>query len=777
MEWTFADDEEPPEGGEKKFTAGTLRGQTYLDITLDHPDQYFTTYRSKTLSEEAKAYVQWVQRHFAVDTEAKQLTPKRHQAEKGSPTCQHTKVHHKGSSARYLKTTCMQCGLVSTEERDPDTVDPEVCPHAHTDHRGSNKYVKKTFCKDCKTYIDTVSQEIAKSTKDETPWLTTEEESLLERVGEHDTINRAQIIKAAELMIAESRELENGEYKLVAIGNMFIDCCDRVLTTPEAERTAMMYAQGHFGKEITSPKAAETKWHKDCCTMKLRVVDPIKDEHVWPMVDECCNSCTHGEHWRKDAERKWAKLGFAPYLKDSTGTHFSGVGENTSSGKWKFPMSFQLQESGEVLPGGADSHEMPKTWHPMLISQAAQAKLGFIKNSRTGTICMEDYNMQTIEVVRHAKTGLFMVRIDHLHPHMYARFPPSLSNLLIKDNKLPLRDVSMSDDERERCGYVANEQRAKKEPYRPERCGKPCSTEIFDAGTVVVSCGLSKFEESNYSEGRSTEYKEWQESNEIVIRKYNLSDFPIGREKFIRSFRANYPTLSRDRNLVIIDCTSFRNPDEDRSLRSHIGRHYETVKGVVTSKNFQKINQPLEYLRSGQKNVVICVCVKGKHRSVADSEAITEPIHSILYDKRQGAVRTVDLQAETHWRDLCAINCRSCDVNDRDHIREMLPVRHKAFQDLQAIIPKGKRPLIPLPPPKAISGAAPPKSMPVEPKAMPKSEPKSPPAKAPVKKSVTKTDRRELRWPSWRRDQSRGDEKERPGKKKKNCSEEGTSRW
>jgi len=37
-----------------------------------------------------------------------------------------------------------------------------------------------------------------------------------------------------------------------------------------------------------------------------------------------------------------------------------------------------------------------------------------IKNARIGSICLQDYEHQELEVVRTAKTGLFMIRIDHL---------------------------------------------------------------------------------------------------------------------------------------------------------------------------------------------------------------------------------------------------------------------------------------------------------------------------------------------------------------------------
>ena len=37
-----------------------------------------------------------------------------------------------------------------------------------------------------------------------------------------------------------------------------------------------------------------------------------------------------------------------------------------------------------------------------------------VKDVRDGTICMKDYEGQRLEVARQIRTGLFMVRIDHL---------------------------------------------------------------------------------------------------------------------------------------------------------------------------------------------------------------------------------------------------------------------------------------------------------------------------------------------------------------------------
>ena len=106
------------------------------------------------------------------------------------------------------------------------TKDPVVCTHRRTDHRGSNKQVKKTYCLDCGTYIDSVAQSIAKTTPDN-PWISEEEQTLLDRVGDHNTIKRDVILAAVTLMHHEASKLETGDYTLLRAGTLFLDCCDR----------------------------------------------------------------------------------------------------------------------------------------------------------------------------------------------------------------------------------------------------------------------------------------------------------------------------------------------------------------------------------------------------------------------------------------------------------------------------------------------------------------------------------------------------------------------
>ena len=246
-----------------------------------------------------------------------------------------------------------------------------------------------------------------------------------------------------------------------------------------------------------APEDYTKHFHKEASPTHHRVVDPFEDEGVWAIVDDGCNSCTHSKEWRLNAEEKWKKLGFKCYMSDSKTTKFTGIGTSATTGKWKMPAAFLLNESGMLLPGSIDSHETEKSKHPLLISQACQAKLGFTKKSRDGTITMDDYENQGLEVARQARTGLFMVRIDHLLVEQYLPLPEQLRSLLIEQPELV---ESSSEEVAEPIAYVARSRLQPQQYLIPHR--------TLDRPTVIVSCGLLNFETSAYANGSSLEFQD-----------------------------------------------------------------------------------------------------------------------------------------------------------------------------------------------------------------------------------------------------------------------------
>jgi len=283
---------------------------------------------------------------------------------------------------------------------------------------------------------------------------------------------------------------------------MFVDCGDRAIAASDVHMnagkrsaTAMMFSK-------------ETREMPERGTTKLRVVDPYEDEGIWAIVDEGANSNTHSDTWRKDADKKWKRLGFQSYLRNATITTFEGVGSKASSGKYQLPCGLRLEESYMTLPGGLSSHEMPNAKHPLLLSQSFQAKLGFQKDVRDGTITLKDYDGQSLEVVRQIRTGLFMVRIDHLDKKTYAEIEDqSLVKCLIQQPSLvtPGWGIAKDDDSQQAAHHAAIARWIETSPT-PERADQDqhayALTDVLEKDTIIVSCGMWNFEESNLSKGK-----------------------------------------------------------------------------------------------------------------------------------------------------------------------------------------------------------------------------------------------------------------------------------
>ena len=140
MEWHYIAQEETteiPEGGDQTFKQSSLKDKTFHEVLTTKTAQYIVCKKSKVLTAEMKAFVHWVDRHYNVNEETRSVQTKARTAAAASTgACAHLNVHHKASSARYVKTTCTDCGLQWREERSRPTLPPGECPHARTDHRG-----------------------------------------------------------------------------------------------------------------------------------------------------------------------------------------------------------------------------------------------------------------------------------------------------------------------------------------------------------------------------------------------------------------------------------------------------------------------------------------------------------------------------------------------------------------------------------------------------------------------------------------------------------------
>ena len=414
-------------------------------------------------------------------------------------------------------------------------------------------------------------------------------------------------------------------------------------------------------------------------------------------------------------------------MKDPKGTNFTGVGNATTAGRWKIPCALRLEDSGVILPGGLDSHEMKGVNYPLLLSQSVQSKLGFIKDTRDGTIILKDYEHQHLEVVRQAKTGLYMIRIDHLIYDMYQDLLPPLQKLMTPIDK-PATQKSTeqnssdeSSDERPVVdkAFVAtdNSSRAFKlpQPIRVKKEDKRYNAwtnedalvSALKKDTILVSCGFTNFEDSSVGNGASSEFRDnMPEKDSRSQRIY----FEKNREAFEISFQKNFPELCAGRNIIVIDCTQYTDPGEDNSLRGHTGRHHKTMTRIVEDPRFKTVNEPLHKLlrKEEGKNLIISVCKVGRHRSVGNNELIAAPIARHMYGDDATALTIIDLQSYRHWSRLCDWKtCSACDSTSKRHHDSL----YKAIDALADVVPR-----TPLPPPAPTPG----KRMPARPSDAPR---------------------------------------------------------
>ena len=172
----------------------------------------------------------------------------------------------------------------------------------------------------------------------------------------------------------------------------FLDCVDRA-TASSTAFVSFREQPMHF---------------KDNQTLNLRVVDPIADEGVWPIINSCC----YGEVWRPNAEAKMKILGLHPIRLHREATTFNGVGTSTTSGKLKISRPYDCRNPAWWYPGACIRTRRRHIF--LLVSLACQAKLGMTKRVCDGSITLDDCDAQSLEVARQVGTGLFMIRIHHL---------------------------------------------------------------------------------------------------------------------------------------------------------------------------------------------------------------------------------------------------------------------------------------------------------------------------------------------------------------------------
>ena len=267
---------------------------------------------------------------------------------------------------------------------------------------------------------------------------------------------------------------------------------------------------------------------KDNQTLNLRVVDPIADEGVGRLSTMGITVVVMAKFGDKTLKQKSKCWAFDLSGCTERQLLFNGVETSTTSGKLNMPMAIRLQESDMVIHGCVHSLKIPDKTHPLLVSQACQAKLGMTKRVRDVSFSLDVYDAPSLEVARQLGTGLFMIRTDHLKYNDYV-CNPLLNDLVIDFDDEPGVDSPARVSEQSHfpdCFTHAMD--------NDRGCGIPRN--VLQADTIVASYGLAHFEQSSWSTHRRHEF--WGTHGEPRTKKY--------QGKFVHSFMDNYPGICKD---------------------------------------------------------------------------------------------------------------------------------------------------------------------------------------------------------------------------------------
>jgi hypothetical protein len=400
-----------------------------------------------------------------------------------------------------------------------------------------------------------------------------------------------------------------------------------------------------------------TKLKPDKQATTHRVVDPLTDEHVWVVVDEGANSCCHGDEWRRNAEDKIYKLGFRFHPEHFRTTQFKGIGNRNSKGLWNVPLGFKLRDNNDIYQGACQSHELANCNFPLLLSQSVQAHMHFVKDMAKGTIMLGDTG-EYLEVVRQAGTGLFMIRIDHLAINHFANDigdEELAMNMTLPQPVLDelerqfLIDSAEAIAERERkeaeqgpvienawtyagCSVDDPSPRAwmtTEQPLTQEETNKLARSDI-----VLATCGALNFEDSDYSfcQDRKSFQRMIHHQQGDNSTHYSLNHVPT-RQAFTTEFGKHFPYLTQGRHIILINCNHLRDPNEQERLTNHIGLHPSTLLQTARHDELEELLRDLAAVRAHpeKKWLIIFVCRKGTHRSVAASELADVLINRYIY--------------------------------------------------------------------------------------------------------------------------------------------------
>ena len=148
--------------------------------------------------------------------------------------------------------------------------------------------------------------------------------------------------------------------------------------------------------------------------------------------------------------------------------------------------------------------------------------------------------------------------------------------------------------------------------------------------------------------------------------------------------------MCNGRSIWTIDCRKFDDPDNDRSLRKHIGRNPKIMKSILESGNFHELHGRLydcKHRFFSNKNIVIMTCRSGRHRSVANAELWSNTLTRC--SRRQHSVSLLHLSELDFWGTRYAGNCSECSKQSLRVFQERISLAgHSVSLHLSRSAPK-----------------------------------------------------------------------------------------
>ena len=397
---------------------------------------------------------------------------------------------------------------------------------------------------------------------------------------------------------------------------------------------------------------------------------------------------------------------------------FNGIGDSKVStlGKRQLPVAFKLKNSGLVLPTAIHSHEQ-KGNHPLLLSDPSQAALGMIKNMRLGIVYLEDYD-DYLQVYRAKGTGLKVICVSNfpqnpMDPNQYVQSSrEKVANYVAEEErrkritqevaearKLQQVIVSAPSSPESVPILVANVGTKEEKPRSPSPERKPPEGRfpiIYVGSFGLEIAGKCKKPPRDPDIRKKLEKLYPLEWTDFVRDKLRgkPENWNSGNKGHVDALKRRYvedhPELIdcvTNNTMVVIDAKHMvPDPDRDKSLQGHKGLHPMTMDATSERLHKDQITYLTDYLvwwtelfdgvdrpAQGEEKdmVIITVCNKMRHRSIASRELILQNLKQRKQEIRCEVCRIPE--NTSHWTSLCPSDCPECSWKTqerKDHVEK-----------------------------------------------------------------------------------------------------------